>query len=217
LPETSLVAAIRFKGAVVQNGAAPVPSTVVSGLQSRTRTLTHSDDCFVALVLFTETGGSAFVRQPLDELFNSMIPMDCMVSASELALVQEQLAEMSYPAQRALILEQFLVKQLRDYTLDRLMASVVARIKQANGVLRMDKLARESGLSVSAFERRFRRVVGTSPKKYASVVRLRYVTGRWAGGENLSQLAHEAGYCDQSHFIKDLKKFIGRPPASFFG
>jgi AraC-like DNA-binding protein len=81
----------------------------------------------------------------------------------------------------------------------------------------MDKLARESGLSVSAFERRFRRVVGTSPKKYASVVRLRYVTGRWAGGENLSQLAHEAGYCDQSHFIKDLKKFIGRPPASFFG
>ena len=35
-------------------------------------------------------------------------------------------------------------------------------------------------------------------------------------GENLSQLAYDAGYCDQSHFIKDLKKFTGRPPASFF-
>lgn len=72
------------------------------------------------------------------------------------------------------------------------------------------------GLSQSALERRFRKAVGTSPKQFASISRLQYVSSRYAAGGSLSEIAHDAGYFDQPHFVKDFKAFTGQPPDAFF-
>ena len=72
------------------------------------------------------------------------------------------------------------------------------------------------GLSQSALERRFRREVGASPKKFAALVRLRHVVRLRRAGVSLTDIAHAAGYADQPHFIKDFKRFTGQAPESFF-
>jgi methylphosphotriester-DNA--protein-cysteine methyltransferase len=73
------------------------------------------------------------------------------------------------------------------------------------------------GLSQSALERRFRGIVGISPKKFASVVRLRRRSatadercGLHCGG------AYDAGYFDQAHFIHDFRRATGSAPETFF-
>jgi AraC-like DNA-binding protein len=215
VPETNLVAAFRFNGAI-QNGASAMPSAVVSGLQDRARKLTHSGDSRVVLVRFTETGAVAFLGEPLDLFFNATMPLESLVRRSRLDCFEEQLAEAKGHTQRFMILERLLVRQLRSVEPDRLAAFVVARIKAANGVVRVEELARRVRLSQSALERRFRRVVGASPKRFASIVRLRHVMHLRAAGGSLTDTAHGAGYCDQSHLIKDFKGFTGLPPEAFF-
>jgi AraC-like DNA-binding protein len=99
---------------------------------------------------------------------------------------------------------------------DRVTEAAAAQIRKRHGAVRMEELARALDLSLSALERRFHKKLGTSPRKFASIVRMRHVLQLRRAGGSLTEIAHQAGYCDQSHFIKDFKSFTGLAPESFF-
>ena len=120
-------------------------------------------------------------------------------------------------AGRVDVVERFLLGRLRsDAMLDPVTEAAAAQIRKRHGAVRMEELARVMGMSLSALERRFRKTVGASPRKFASIVRMRHVLRLQRAGGSLTEIAHRAGYCDQSHFIKDFKSFTGLAPESFF-
>jgi AraC-like DNA-binding protein len=166
--------------------------------------------------MFTPTGATALLDVPVEDLFNATMPLDCQVRRSRLDLLEEQLALTPDHRRRVELLERFLLEQLNGQRPDLLVADAVARIRLQHGSLRIGSLARHSGLSQSALERRFRRAVGTSPKKFATLIRLRNVVRLRQAGASLTEIAHSAGYADQAHFIKDFKRFAGQAPESFF-
>ena len=92
LPDTSLMACFRLDG-VALHGASVLPAAGISGLQDRARTVTHLPGSHVLLTVFTEAGATAFLREPLDQLLNRMIPMDCLLPRAQLNAMQEQLME----------------------------------------------------------------------------------------------------------------------------
>jgi AraC-like DNA-binding protein len=57
-----------------------------------------------------------------------------------------------------------------------------------------------------------------SPKQLSRVVRLQATLKMLEQNKfsTLTSLAHENGYYDQAHFIKDFKEFTGMSPKSFF-
>jgi AraC-like DNA-binding protein len=216
LPETGAVAAFRFKGSCMRQGAFELPGSVLSGLQGSARILKRPAHSSVILTRFTETGAGAFQREPLDLLFNTTMPMDQLFSPPEVGRIEDQLAEAKQHSDRFLTLERFLLGHLRREPPDPLVSAVVAKIKQANGDLRIGLLAPESGLSQSALERRFRKTVGTSLRKFASIVRLRHIIQLQKLAGNWTEIAMAAGYFDQAHFINDFKRFTSQPPSAFF-
>jgi AraC-like DNA-binding protein len=136
---------------------------------------------------------------------------------SVITLVQGQLAAAKNDAERVLALERFLIRQLRrESGTDLLIRDMVGQIKSKHGNVRIAELARRSGLSQSALERRFRRIVGTSPRKLASIVRFRHAIQARAQASRLTDLAYVAGYWDQSHFIKDIVRLSGSAPRALF-
>jgi AraC-like DNA-binding protein len=215
LPDAGIVAAFRFKGTCLVNGAS-APNLLVTGLRDSARKLTHSGGCGNVVVLFTPLGAAEFLREPVEELFNGTMPFEYQVRRSHLDLVEEQLAEAPDHRRRVDLVEHFLLEQQRRRETDPLVAAAVTRIHNLRGSLRIDGLARHAGLSQSALERRFRRAVGTTPKKFAAIVRLRNVMRLRQSGASLTEIAYAAGYADQPHFIKDFKRFAGEAPESFF-
>jgi AraC-like DNA-binding protein len=215
LPGTGLVAAFRFKGECLLNGA-KAPNALVTGIWDHTRILIHSGKCANVLAMFTPTGAAAFFREPVEGLFNQTMPYELEVRRSELSLVEEQISESADHRDRVRAVEHFLLQQSRYQVPDPLISFAVGRIRATHGSMRIDHLARHLGLSQSAIERRFRRTVGTSPKKFAALVRLRHVVRLHRTGATFTEIAHAAGYSDQSHFIKDFRRFTGEPPESFF-
>jgi AraC-like DNA-binding protein len=216
LPDTSLVACFRLDDLAIRHEAEILPAAFLSGLQDRARTLTRPAGRGVMLTVFTDAGAAAFLREPLDLLFNRMTPLDVLLRRSQLGELHEQLLEARDHADRKEILERHMLSQLRTETPDPVATAAAAQIKERHGAVRMQELARSAGLSLSALERRFRKVVGASPRKFASIVRLRHVLRLRSGGGKLTEIAYQAGYSDQAHFIKDFRNFTGWAPQSFF-
>jgi AraC-like DNA-binding protein len=70
-------------------------------------------------------------------------------------------------------------------------------------------------MSQSALERRFRAVVGATPKGLSRLARLQHVCRLWNAGKNLTEIAFEAGYSDQPHMVHDFRLFTGTSPEKF--
>lgn len=78
------------------------------------------------------------------------------------------------------------------------------------------KLASVASLSVSQFERRFRRVFGQTPSRFLIRYRLTRASQILVrSDESLSEIAHEVGFYDHSHFSREFKKQFGQSPGCY--
>ena len=80
--------------------------------------------------------------------------------------------------------------------------------------LRIEDIARELGMSVSAFHHHFKAITAMSPLQFQKQVRLQEAR-RLMLGEDLdaASAGHRVGYGDASHFTREYKRLFGAPPA----
>lgn len=80
--------------------------------------------------------------------------------------------------------------------------------------LRVEDVARESGMSVSGFHHHFKAVTAMSPLQFQKRMRLQEAR-RLMLGEDLdaASAGHRVGYGDTSHFNREYKRLFGEPPA----
>lgn len=220
LPTTSLVMAFRYRGKVsyeVNDTKSALTSSVISGLRKSGRLMNYEKDTANLLVQLHETGANAFIKEPLYELFEESVSLDCFAGYNDLSGIEEQLAEVVTNQQRIHLIEQFLLNKLCPLKPDALVMNALQRIHAAKGIVRIEELASKLCISQDAFEKRFRRVVGVAPKQFATIVRMKSViSNSVVQNHRLAELAYDAGYFDQSHFNKDFRLFTGQTPTDFF-
>jgi AraC-like DNA-binding protein len=83
---------------------------------------------------------------------------------------------------------------------------------------RVDELAKRFHLSERHFSRVFKEYAGISPKLCMRITRFEAACSEFgqSGTKSLSRIAHEFGYYDQSHFIREFKTFSGYEPGEYF-
>lgn len=219
LPDTSLVIGFQYKGKLAQviNGAEDTLSAMgVTGLQDSYRIFKSSANIGTVLVYFKEASASAFFSEPVNELFAQSLSLDHFFSTSLLEQISEQLADAETDRQRIQITELFLVSQLKNVTDDILVTTGISLIRQSKGMMRVKDVAAKLNISQGPFEKRFRKIVGASPKKFASIVRLQSVINDFSPAMSMTEIGYRIGYYDQAHFIKDFKTFTGETPEKFF-
>lgn len=138
---------------------------------------------------------------------------------SEINLLHEQLYEAKSVAAMAELANNWLLQYLNkkrrvDYK-DRITATANLITKNA-GLINLDTLAHYACMSMRNFERIFISETGMSPKQLCCISRfnnalelkLSYPSIKW------TSIAHQSGYFDQMHLVKDFKRFCGEAPAS---
>jgi methylphosphotriester-DNA--protein-cysteine methyltransferase len=219
LPEASLIMAFRFNGSIrytQQDETGILPLSVISGVRKSPRIMDYAKKTSILLVKFHAGGATAFFREPLHELFETSISLDDLLPRTELIYIEDQLAEARNHAARISTMERFLLSKLRPALPDSLINHAIQTIRSANGIIRIQELLSDLPISRDPFEKKFRRIVGTSPKQFAALLRMRHVIDSHAAQQSLTDTAHAAGYFDQAHFIKDFKSFTGETPNAFF-
>ncbi|MBL7935163.1 MAG: AraC family transcriptional regulator, partial [Bacteroidia bacterium] len=219
LPGTSIVMGFQYSGKLSYSDEqknVPLSTMGITGLMNTYRMFHNTDDTGTVLVMFSETGAAAFFKQPMHEIFGQSLALDDLILSSQMDVVAQQLNDAITDVEKIQVVEHFLISRLNFQAHDELVHLAVNFIKQTHGTIKIASLAQKLNISQSRFEKRFRAVVGTSPKKFAAISRLKYITDVSVSKNTLTQLGLDAGYFDQAHFIKDFKSYTGETPEQFF-
>lgn len=219
LPDTAMVIGFQYKGSLLHvkdNSSIKLSSSGITGLLDGYRIFKNSPDIGTVLVYFKEGGAAPFFREPLHELFRQSISLDNFMLRSELMILEEQLREAQNDIDKIAIVEQFLISRMQQKPIDSLVVTAITLIYKSKGNIRIKELTSQLNISQSPLEKRFRQVVGTSPKKFSSIVRFKHILQSYSPGNFLTELGYEAGFYDQAHFIKEFKNFTGDTPEDFF-
>lgn len=165
----------------------------------------------IAAIRFRPGGAAPFLRLPAHELTDLEVDLSEAWRSDDLA---GRLAEAQHDADRASILESALLDRLPT------VRPVEGRVAAAAALLRSESVssaAAQVGSSRQHLTRLFRAEVGVGPKQLERVLRmqrLHRMLGRMTAPD-WAALALEAGYCDQSHMIREHKALTGLTPAAF--
>ena len=135
--------------------------------------------------------------------------------SSELVVLEEQLYEAGTDSNRIAAVEKFLISRMRQVEPEQLVLAAITLIQHTRGNIRIKALCERLNISQSPLEKRFRQYVGASPKKFASIIRLKYALESYQPLISLTDLGYHSGFYDQAHFIKEFKTFTGETPEQY--
>jgi len=219
LPQTSMVMAFHYQNRMfVKEGNVErqLVSSGLFGLHNAYKVFRNEPDVAMILVPFTATGAHAFFDFPMHELFCHSYPLNQVLPDRDVQRIEEQIMEAITIEDKVHAVEAFLYARLQDRKEDLIIREAVQQIKASGGTVRIKDLANSLYISESRLEKRFRSIVGASPKKFASIVRVRQIITAHQQHCSFTKAAYDAGYFDQAHFIRDFKAFTGVTPNRFF-
>ena len=83
-----------------------------------------------------------------------------------------------------------------------------------DNTISVENMAQLACLSRKQFERVFFNAVGMKPKEYSNVARFqKSLLLMQNGNRDFADIAHSCGYADQSHFIRECRRYSGTTPA----
>ncbi|WP_425258773.1 helix-turn-helix domain-containing protein [Rubrivivax sp. RP6-9] len=202
----------------VGNGGQRRLGSHVRGIQSRVVDLKPGRHLGSNAVKLAPQAFEQVFGVPAAEVTDRLVPLADLVGATEVAAIEDQLRALDAATRRTALVETFLVRQsrrarrLRD---DRAVSRSLDVVLAGTGPSTVEGLSDAIGLGRRQLERRFAARTGLTPKSYLRIARIRDALRAWHAGQPWAEVALEAGYADQSHFVRDFKSFIGMAPASF--
>jgi AraC-like DNA-binding protein len=172
---------------------------------------------FVA-VRFFPWGAYHFFDVPISSFLDDAINGEMLWKDDSKKIIAE-LKSADNLQKRYELAEGFLSSRLEQYKkAETKTDEAVKLIRQAKGNLSIEDVCDKTGLNKKQLERKFVKLVGTTPKVFSRVCRFLHICHHLdeQKGKSLTQLAYECGYYDQSHFINEFKEFSGFTPKDFF-
>jgi AraC-like DNA-binding protein len=211
LPTAGAVLGIQTSGRVrAETGLLTIAG--VTGVQNVARTYTYVGRTSSLLVRFTPQG-AACLGLPASELASRSIGLHEILRADRVDRMHEAVIAARTPADRVAVLEDF-VAQL-PFTGDSLVAEALKLVASSSTrAIRIAEVARLLGLSERQLERRFLERVGVTPKRFAMLRRFERAIASARTTPSLTAVALDAGYYDQSHFVREFRQFTGVSPGA---
>lgn len=216
-PGTSLVMGFQYRGRLAfrnDKTAIGLATAGVTGILNSFRIFENTANTGTVLVIFKEAAALHFFREPLHELYNESLSLEHFIRGDRLSALEEQLSAAEDDHNRVALVEQFLIAMLQPRKEDLLVSAAIKQIHQSQGNIRMTELADKLYTSKSPLEKRFRQAVGTAPKKFANIVRMKSALIAMQSPLTIED-DYRMNYYDQSHFIHDFKNFTGTTPEQY--
>ena len=191
----------------------PPSRLIVSGMRTEPGHLEFAEGVDAIGVIVRPEAAHRLLAMPQDELSNRTFDGEELFGPIARAW-SERLMDAPDTAARVAIVQAIVLEMLAAQPrYDADVARAVRRLRSTRGTIQIERLARDLQWSRRRLERRFLNRVGVTPKNLASVLRFHdaYKRLRSLPDGRYGVVALDR-YYDQSHFIRDFKRFTGVTP-----
>lgn len=218
LPWASIVIWFQYKwelSKIQENQESKLSKAWITWISDTFKIFKHNWNIATILVYFTVDWFSAFSNIWAHEIMNESISLENIFSWKKIEEIQERLFFAKTDKERIETIESFLLSELKDTQKDKLILLAIEKIKLSNWNLKIKELINKLYISESAFEKRFRKIVGTTPKQFSSIIRLNNLIKEIEKWVFQNQDLYKHWFFDQAHFIKSFKKHTWSTPEKF--
>jgi AraC-like DNA-binding protein len=203
------------------NGFAPIknaegeklPLCYLSGIDTKNSDFTMGGTFSHFGVSFYPHALNAFFRIGANELINELPDIKQLCNSE----IGNKLEGARSHFERVQIISDYLLRKIdANWEQDQLIGHMV-KYNDIDAHTNISNLTLKYNVSERQLERRFKITVGVSPKKLQRIARFEKSLQLLANAEykQLTAIAYELDYTDQSHFIKDFTAFSGMTPYQF--
>jgi AraC-like DNA-binding protein len=191
------------------------PPISIYGQIDRHFTAIHYPGFYSLGVLLKPTALSKLLRVDMGELTNKAF--EGQLICKDLKQLHNLLEEAPSVKGKIDWLNKYFTKAFSHTSATDTLADATLRSIQRNAAVSIKKMAHDLSVSERYLETQFKKLVGVSPKTYSLIIRFKRMeqvliqksTSQW------EQLNFVNEYYDQSHFIKDFKRFTGHTPSDY--
>lgn len=168
-------------------------------------------------VRFRLGGVGPFARQEL-RAFTDLTPPPAEVFGDEVIAVEHDVRD-AQPDHAARRLDAFFGSRLHGTDRREPFERALATFVDADGNATVEQAARRAGISTRQVDRLFARELGIAPKTVARILRFQSTLRALMQdpGVPLAEVAANAGYFDQAHFVRDFRQMSGGVPRGYRG
>ncbi len=168
------------------------------------------------VVEFNPQGAYRFFHLSLTEIKNQIHPLTDILGTIAKQL-QEQISNVESVDGKVSLLQQFLLKQFSLQAEDNIFEYCIEKITSSKGKITIQELEKKTGYSSRWLNMKFKDKLGISPKNLSTIIRFNQYYNAIANNNEMDfmQNAFYDHYYDQSHFLKEFKRFTGLSHSGF--
>lgn len=188
-------------------------NTHFSGIHNSYRIITQKTPLDVIGISFYPTGFYPFIKVPISEFANSMLPIHNIISCFDRKV--ERLAETESIYQRISMIEETIMGFMNLKLLPEERFNVITNdFFHFADTININEYCKKNGINQKTIERFFHKYIGTTPKGFIMISKFQKVLKSLRLDEyaSMTQLSYAFNYYDQTHFINSFKSFAGKTP-----
>ena len=168
-------------------------------------------------VHFRPWGLAPFLPMPAAELCDRPATVEQIWGQSAIAELQDRLATADGPQEMLTLLEEELVRRLRVIDGLDLVRQMSSAVVATHGTVPISDIGVAARASSTYVAKRFKAVVGVTPKRLARSYRFSsaVLAIDVAAPIDWGDVAADAGYFDQAHFVREFREFTGLTPTRY--
>jgi AraC-like DNA-binding protein len=159
---------------------------------------------------------TSFLGVPAPLLLNQSVPLRAVWGNATNLDFSRVTDQRDLASRRSALGNALLGRLARSASVDRVVSASIEWLAQ-NPHGRMEQLSQWIGLSRRHLQRRFVAAVGYGPKTFQSVLRFQRLLNLANGKDEqqtLAELSVNAGYADQAHMTREVRRFSGSVPTA---
>lgn len=168
-------------------------------------------------VHFKPWGLAPFLPMDTIELCDRPATLEQVWGGPVVSELRDRLGRLADPDEMLTLLEDQLRRQLRQTPGLDLVRRVSLAIEAAGGTVPISDVTEAAGVSSTHLARRFKQIIGVTPKRLARAHRFATTVLGIDPAEPVdwADLAARAGYFDQAHFVHEFAEFTGFTPTRY--
>ena len=209
-----------LKDSVIQNAGnnETLPRSFMYGQISQFKDVVSTGELGMLVVVLQPYGIYSLFGIEASELNNCIVDL-ADIFGVEAAILEDRIINAKSIDNRIVIIEKFLrEKTAGKKEPDHLFIESLQAIYNSIGSISIEDLLKKVPVTERQLERKYKQCIGTSPKKYADIIRFQHflkLLQHQAHGTKISDIVYETGYYDQSHLNGFFKKITGITPNQY--